>query len=359
MHFAVLTALQFPFAADLTKNNLLHIPTPMTLHDLVRIQGEFERDMTSIIDTTMEPYYEATENPEYLVFEDMDKEVRSGYENGTLECVRMPDGKIVTTWSRRFTNCFTVEDGVIYERNWGPLRHNKRTKRAKQIQFLPKCPVRRLYKTMESYAEDYHGYHFHKGYQAYGYMTNPNGHYDWYQVGGRWKLEYLIHSDDPFFIHGESSWCNKDETKEAPQGYRWVSGARKSSICWAKMKELAVEEATATFQQLEQWFTTGVKPEGERFIGTVTEQGIAGWGGMLYEKDMTLQQYIAARGLAPGRRHLPSTYYILEDGEWKCADEYAKKETATEDALSWDQVIADYYDSLSDDAVLVTIDCHD
>lgn len=357
MHFTVLTALQFPYAPDIMKH-VLQVPMQMTLPALTPIQGQFERDMTAIINATMEPYYEATENSEYLVFENMDEEVRSGYQNDTLQCVQMPDGKIVASWDRRFTNHFEVVDGVVYERCWGPLHQNKRTKKAKKIKFLPNCPMRRLYKTMESYAEDYHGYYFHKGYQAYGYMTNPNGHYDWYQVGGRWRLEYLIHSDDPFFIHGESSWCNKDETKKAPQGYRWVTGARKSSICWAKMKELAVEEATATFKQLEQWFSTGIKPEGDRFFGTVTEAGIASWDGMLYEKDMTLEQYIAARGLAPDQRHLPSTYYILEDGEWVCADSYAKKDKGAEDSPSWSQIIADYYDSLPDDAVLVTIDCH-
>lgn len=80
---------------------------------------------------------------------------------------------------------------------------------------------------------------------------------------------------------------------------------------------------------------------------------------MLYEKGMTLEQYIAARGLAPDRRHLPSTNYILEDGEWMCSDSYAKKDKASEGSPSWEQVITGYYDALPDDAVLVTIDCHD
>lgn len=359
MHFTVLTALQFPYAADIMKNNILRIPTPITPDALARVQGQFERDMTAIIDATMEPYNEATDNSAYLVFQDMDEEVRSGYQNDKLDCARMPDGKILTLWDIPFSKHFTVEGGIVYERNWGPLHHKKRTKRAKQIKFMPNRPVKQLYKTMESYAEDYHGYQFHKGYQAYGYMTNPNGYYDWYQVGGRWELEYLIRSDDPFYILGESSWCNRSETKKAPQGYRWVSGARKSSICWDKMKEIAVEEATATFQQLEQWFISGVRPEGDSFIGTVTENGITGWGGMLYEKGMTLEQYIAARGLASDRRHLPSTYYILEDGEWMCSNSYMKRDKESEIRPSWDREIADYYDSLPDDAVLVTIDCHD
>lgn len=344
MHYSVLTDLQFPYGKDLAKNNSQSVM--ITSSAFSEFQDQFEKDMTTTIATMMEPYNECTENLAYLEFENMNEEVRSGYLDDRMGCVQMPNGKIVTIWDSEFCAHFMVKNGIVYERNWGPLKHDKRTKRAKKIK-LSNCPVRRIYNTMEAYAEDYHGYYFHKGYQAYGYMTNPNGYYDWYQVGGRWALWFLIHSDDPFYITGEKTWANP-ETKEAPEGYRWVTGARKSAICWDKMKELAINEATGRFYQLEQWYATGIKPEGDQLFGQVTDKGIMSMGGMLYKKDMTLEEYLTAHGLASNQRLLPSPSYILQNEDW----------IADDTIESWDHVVANYCDSLPDDAVLVVIDVH-
>lgn len=40
------------------------------------------------------------------------------------------------------------------------------------------------YSSLERYATEYHGYHEYDG--RYGYWSNPNAKWDWYQIGGRW-----------------------------------------------------------------------------------------------------------------------------------------------------------------------------
>ena len=358
MHYTVLTAPDFPYADDVMKANIHSTPPPITEAERNKLHDRFERDMNNLVDALMEPYDEATENPDYLVFEDRTEEVLSGYKTGTLDCARMPGGRIVATYDHIFYKRFTVEDGIVYQRGWGPLRHNKRTRRAKQIKYLPEYPVRKLYKSVDAYADALCGCAFSQEHQAYGYMTNPDGYYDWYQIGGRWPLQLLIRDDDPYYMLGEKSWAVGPEVKQAPQGYRWVTGARKSAIQWDMMKEIEVEQSTAIFHQLEQWFITGVQPEEKRFaFAQRNEKGIFSWDGTLYEAGMTLEQYLRARGLAPDQRMLPGTYYILRDGDWVCADAY-EKENQAEGHGSWAQFIAEYLDTLPDNAVLLSIDCH-
>jgi len=41
------------------------------------------------------------------------------------------------------------------------------------------------YPTIDDYAKDYHGYEKNDE-GKYGYWTNPNSHWDWWEVGGRW-----------------------------------------------------------------------------------------------------------------------------------------------------------------------------
>lgn len=50
-------------------------------------------------------------------------------------------------------------------------------------------PSREKYPTLDAYAQNYCGYRKLNG--RYGYMSNPNGKYDYYSEGGRWANEIL------------------------------------------------------------------------------------------------------------------------------------------------------------------------
>lgn len=351
MHYSVLAHLDFP---QVDKASMLHPQSPFYF----MAHEKFEHDMMAAIDTMVAPFDENTEEPEHLEFQDMSGSVRKDYEEKTLDMICLLDGSVVQTHDPRFYQQFTLEDGMVYQKNWGPLHHKKRTKKAKKMRVILNAPVCKVYHTMGAFAEDYYGYSFHETEQAYGYFSNPKGYYDWYQVGGRWPLRLLIPFGDPFYILGEKSWAVEKDEKKAPDGYRWVTGARKSAIQWDLMKSLAVEKATESFYKLEQWFITGIKPEGWDICATVTEEGIVDWGELVYKKDITLEQFLQERGLSPEQSFLLGAYYVIDDGEWNCSDEYPDKSESGDEDGTWRQYLEDHLEDLEDDAVIVTLDCH-
>ena len=83
------------------------------------------------------------------------------------------------------------------------------------------------YPTIEDLAEKYFGYHNDNG--KFGYMSNPNAKYDWYQGGGRWSgyltnkegkttdWDYLTEvdwekTDTPFcFVNADGEWIERGQ----------------------------------------------------------------------------------------------------------------------------------------------------
>ena len=94
-----------------------------------------------LIDEIMEPFCENTENPDYLEFQAKDEEYRQKYETVKTDCVRMPNGSLLTVYDFAFRRHYTVKDGTIYQKASGPLHHEKRTKKAKRMTFLPDYPI--------------------------------------------------------------------------------------------------------------------------------------------------------------------------------------------------------------------------
>lgn len=352
MHFSVLTHLQTLQKSDMKTS-------PADQHDFAEVHDWFETAMMQQIEDMMKPYDENTSNPTHLEFVDMSESVLKDYHEKGQDVVRLPNGSIHLIFERWFHDNYIVENGLVLQRKWGQLHHPKRTKKAKQMQVIENYPFDRLYPSLDRFAEDWYGYHYHEAAQAYGYYSNPNGHYDWYQVGGRWPDRLLIAADDPFYVPGEKTWAATDEEKKAPDGYRWVTGARKSAIQWELMKSLAADKATKLFHQLEQWFTTGTKPteldDGFRLM----ENNIAYWGDLVRRKDTTLEQFLLERGLAPEQRFLLGAFYIINDGIWACQDDYSDESNRGSDILPWSQYMEQYLDGLSDDAFIVTLDIHD
>ena len=60
--------------------------------------------------------------------------------------------------------------------------------------------------------------------------------WDWYQIGGRWPVTFLVKADCTEYSFGERSWGNYSKKYPAPEGYMWVSAARKKDICWDVMR---------------------------------------------------------------------------------------------------------------------------
>jgi len=312
----------------------------------------------SHIGDALDPFWEATEDPDYLVFNDKNDEARSEYDSERLDCIKMPDGAIVSRYNRRASG-FTIKDGKVYQEHAGPLKHEKRTKKAKKMAALPAYPMRKLYPTFAAYAEEYCGYNYEEEYEAYGYFNNPKAFWDWYQIGGRWPFMFLVKEDCTYIIEGERSWATEGYDQPGPEGYKWVAGARKKDIEWDLMKTLATEPATKRFAELEERFRNGPTEEDHPLLA-VTEEGIMSWGDLIYKKDETLEQYLERQALGPDCKYPTSTYGYIDDGEYYSHGDMGwwgiSSNEKPED--QWRKMLQDFIGRLPEDEFLVSVDCH-
>ena len=192
--------------------------------------------VTGALDQMMAPYDANAKEGDHLVFQE-DKRLEEDYAECVVNCVKTPDGRILSASDSAFSRRFLIWEGKIFQKSAGQLHHLKRTQKAKKYTALPAYPVRKFYRTLQAFAEDYLGCVYNEQEGKYGYYRNPNAKWDWFQIGGRWPYAFLVKEGCWSVIPSELSWaCQNEEARKAPEGYRWVSGARKTDIQWEMMK---------------------------------------------------------------------------------------------------------------------------
>lgn len=327
---------------------------------LTRLQSKvstLERSAECEIGELMAPFCEGTEDPEYLEFDDRTDDLRRDYETDMTNCIRLPNGTIVSMYDHAVSGKYLIKDGKVYQRKAGRLGHEKRTKKVKKMCALPEYPVKKLYPTLEQYAEEYCSYNFDTQHNAYGYYCNPNAFWDWYSIGGRWPFQFLVR-DTAEYICGERSWGDEDTACEAPEGYRWVCGARKKDIAWDLMKEWEVQHERRNFELLAESFRSGKVPESS--FWKITEDGIFSFLTQIYFRGESEETYLRRNGLAADQRMIPGAYSFLQNGEWISKGDMGWWGISSNDKEpdAWRQMLSDYLDNIPDDHFIVGIDCH-
>lgn len=339
-------------SANSDENNFM---TEFYIEKLNSLSNAFGRRVDSEICLMLEPYAEQTDNTDYLEFEDHTDELRDEYENDTVDCIGLPEGKIVSIENRSVWDKFIIGDnGLVYQKYFGPLKHPKRSKRAKKMKAYKDYPYKKLYKTFEEFAQKERYFDYNEDYGGYGYIYNPNAFYDWYSIGGRWPFLFLVRDDCEEYSIGEQSWGIHNPAP-APEGYRWVCAARKKDIQWNVMYKCAKENAVKRFRILEKAFREKKLPEG--CYGSITEEGISGFGDSQYKKDETVQQYLARNRIISKYKYPAFAYAYLCDGEYVDKDSIGISDYNKRSRI-WHKKLNRYIKSLSDDTVLVGVDCH-
>lgn len=309
----------------------------------------------------MEPYSENTENPAYLEFVDETEEGRSSYESKGIDCVRMPDGRIIPCYERAFSDRYELVGDKVYKRDYGPLHHRKRTKKAKRILPLPDYPLKKLYPSFDDFMARYKGCTRDEATGRYGYYSNPNAQWDWWQVGGRWPLRFLVKEDCPLVILGQPSSMFKEQPYwDAPEGYRWVAGARKGDIAWNVMRDLFQTQEKNQFQVYESWFQAHAVPPGAGYPLAITEDGIISWGEYVYRKGETLEGYLDRMGVSDHYRYPFSTFACVDGEGWNSQGSMGWFGISydNQDEVVWNKSVNDFIARQPDDAVLISLDCH-
>lgn len=342
-HYTVLAAVELPEpdVEYLSQNRLA-----------LQVEGQ--------LDDLLAPYEEGTNNPDYLEFVDMEESARLEYLTQTMLCVKMPDGRILPAYSGVFSNLYEIYDGKVYKRRCGPLHHRKRTKKAKRIKLVD-YPLRKLFPTLKVYVEDFCGYQYSEEEGAYGYYHNPDAKWDWYEIGGRWPYRFLVKSDCPSALPGSRSFLLNDQyIRLAPDGYRWVSIARKSDIQWDLMKRLALKETFSAYKNYKHWFREGLLPADTMPFLRITEAGIQDWGTLVYRKDDTLEKYLHRAGLSREDRYAFDTYALLDSAGWKGSGDMGWSGIISNsmEEREWQDEIQAFLADLDDTVFLVSVDCH-
>lgn len=324
-------------------------------------QDRIEYLAESLAIQLLEPYCENTEDPAYLEFIDQTDEGHAEYETHGINCIRLLDGRIVPFYHHAFTNQYELYDGKIYKRRYGQLHSRKRTKKAKKMQLLTTYPFKKLYPTFDTFMEKHYGSSLDKETGRYGYYTNPNATWDWCQVGGRWPLRFLVKEDCPLAIKGESSrMLGAPPQCDAPEGYRWVAGARKCDIAWDVMRGYFQAEGAKLFHKHESWFQAGAVPEEARYGLDITEDGIVSWGDYVYRKGESLEAYLDRTGVSNRFQYPFGTYACVDGDGWISQGNMGWFGISSDDKDEsvWNEMTEQFIARQPDEALLVSMDCH-
>ena len=111
---------------------------------------------------------------------------------------------------------------------------------------------------------------------------NPNSKWDWYEIGGRWNKILLVKEEVKDIEEGTPSWGNLDSiNKKAPEGFKWVTGAKIKDIEFEK----AIEFNNTYNKSIRFWelYVEGQEPQNEE------EKEMIKWE--IYKKEYYIERY--------------------------------------------------------------------
>ena len=315
----------------------------------------FSREVFSAVEDLLDPYYiDATECYEFL---DKTEEIQESYAKERLDCIRLPGGRIVNEFSSHLHSRFTILDGRVFERNVGHLKQLKRTHIAKKMKALPNYPMSKLYRTIGEFASKFHGCEYDEDHKAYGYYCNPNAKWDWYVIGGRWPITFLVKDSCTESCLGERCWGDEETVYPAPEGYMWVSAARKKNIEWEAMKEWKIQQLRPRYYDLVGMYIDGTVQAPYYF--EEKDGCVYAYGKLIYRIGESVEEF-CDRIRADDTRKFPVAFCdLVSKGGWLAEGEaYIRPGQMEATAYDWGETIEQYIDDLDDEAVLVSVDYH-
>ena len=183
-------------------------------------QHRYEGLAEALSDQIMAPYSMIPNKQTPKEFEDETETAIREYETRRDDFVRLLNGRIVPIYDYGFSKDYVVKDGRICKRRFGPLQQEKRTKKAKKMQLLLDCPFKKVYPAFVDYVLQYVGNEFLNW--RSGYFYNPQGYWNSFVVGGRYRDQFLVPVDCPFAVTGSYGVFENqhDEQTYTPEGYR-------------------------------------------------------------------------------------------------------------------------------------------
>ena len=310
------------------------------------------------VDGQLARFEENTQNlpEEWLEFKDQEEENRAQYENESMEVLVLSNGDWAYTWDDKFlipNRDFLAEKQYLY-----PAGSHKAEK-----------PYKELFSDYEDFLTEYHGLEKDEKMNKYGYWTNPQAHWDWYSVGGRWSGYFKLKPGARGMLGRPGVFDNVPKA-----GY--VDSCYVRDLDYVGMQQDAIKDANETYDKIESvtkgrilpsWTET-LERHGEGNIqaareeyhsnplhGELREVGIETWGGLRETFCASRAEYLAKMA-----NSTLVTFAVVKDGKWYEKGEmgwFGMSHNEKEEG-AWETEFWNLLKSLSENTLLTVVDCH-
>lgn len=293
----------------------------------------------------MEPYNECTEDTRFKEFVDVMKEMKEQYNSGTTTMVRMTDGSLESPYEEKFLKEVSKE---FYERykSREDLDFTSNWQQGNETYYLrdygenkkEKVPLTEVYKTLEEYVKS-EGYEIDEVTGKYGYWTNPNAKWDWYQVGGRWKGMLKAKSGE----HGEPSLVSPRKNVD---GYYDI----------AQIKDIDFTPDQEQYDAAARFWEVVVEGA-ELKDGEKKEDFFA-----FYTVEYYLKHYKTKEQYAREHSEFSTFAVVTNDGKWHEKGQmgwFGCSSETGEESIEWHNSWYDtFVKDLDEDMYIIIVDCH-
>jgi hypothetical protein len=295
-----------------------------------------------------------------IEFEDEEPYYRNEYETASRKMKKLPTGELVDPYDTRFINPTPNEyetfktDSYLFPLNTQDIE----------------VPIKEVYSTFENYVREYHKANYNLG-DKLGHMFNPNGKWDWYQVGGRWSGFFKMKPDtegdagEPGIM---TDFCEEGR----------ADIAKKGDVDFHGMINEHLEEKTEEYKEFHNILGGRQMPKWEEMLKTfdgdedktrtayhndpaIKDLQDAGFLGIFFSNGyeelmmLPLDEYlkkVAKQSLL--------TFAVVKDGVWHERGEmgmFAQVSNEKEDEI-WLEEFYNLVMSVTDDTTLTLVDCH-
>lgn len=181
---------------------------------------------------------------------------------------------------------------------------------------------------------------------------NPNSKWDWYEIGGRWNKILLVKEEVKDIEEGTPSWGNLDSiNKKAPEGFKWVTGAKIKDIEFEK----AIEFNNTYNKSIRFWelYVEGQEPQNEE------EKEMIKWE--IYKKEYYIERYETKENYAK-INSIFTTWALLDEKGWHEQGEMGwfamANDTKDSELLFIEKFTETIQKPENQDKYLVIVDCH-
>lgn len=181
---------------------------------------------------------------------------------------------------------------------------------------------------------------------------NPNSKWDWYGIGGRWNKILLVKEEVKDIEEGTPSWGNLDSiNKKAPEGFKWVTGAKIKDIEFEK----AIEFNNTYNKSIRFWelYVEGQEPQNEE------EKEMIKWE--IYKKEYYIERYETKENYAK-INSIFTTWALLDEKGWHEKGEMGwfamANDTKDSELLFIEKFTETIQKPENQDKYLVIVDCH-